>query len=104
MRHLHHLAAEQECDPAQPSRPWPCPGWYIRGVVGMMRTYLTYLGLAILSLAGCADFRQAESARPPAQPRVRPTLTPTRIDYVDADGFDALLESALVNQDPIILI
>jgi hypothetical protein len=31
-------------------------------------------------------------------------FTPTRIDYVDSDGFDALLESALVNQDPVIVI
>src|SRR5207244_11058640 len=31
-------------------------------------------------------------------------IIPASIDYVDADGFDGLLESALVNQDPAIVI
>src|SRR5262249_9590811 len=33
-----------------------------------------------------------------------PEVTPTQLDYVDADGFDALFETALTNQDPVILI
>ena len=33
-----------------------------------------------------------------------PDITPTRLDYVDTDGFDAVLENALVNQDPVIVI
>jgi hypothetical protein len=33
-----------------------------------------------------------------------PDFTPTRIDYADSPAFDALLESALVNQDPVIAI
>jgi hypothetical protein len=41
---------------------------------------------------------RAPAARPSAD------FVPTRIDYVDSDAFDALLESALVNQDPAIII
>jgi hypothetical protein len=42
-------------------------------------------------------------ARRPIEPPP-PDLQPTRIDYVDSDAFDAILESALVNQDPVIVI
>lgn len=31
-------------------------------------------------------------------------LKPTAIDYVDADGFDGLFQTALTNQDPVIVI
>jgi hypothetical protein len=33
-----------------------------------------------------------------------PDLTPTTLDYVDGDGFDALFEAALVSQDPVIVV
>jgi hypothetical protein len=52
--------------------------------------------LAALAL-GCVPLRQRQESPPP-------DLRPTRIDYVDADAFDQLLESALVNEDPVILI
>jgi hypothetical protein len=55
---------------------------------------------ALLAAVGCAAWRTARKADEP-QPR---ELRPTRLDYVDSDAFDELLESALVNQDPIILI
>ncbi len=48
---------------------------------------------------GCLPLRPR-----PAQPPPPPDLRPTRLDYVDTDAFDQLLESALVNQDPVILI
>jgi hypothetical protein len=37
-------------------------------------------------------------------PRSWPDITPTQIDYVDEDGFDALFETALINQDPVIVV
>lgn len=33
-----------------------------------------------------------------------PELKPTILEYIDSEGFDALLEIALVNQDPVIVI
>jgi hypothetical protein len=59
---------------------------------------LASLGLTV-SVAGCWTRQTRPQLDPP--PAGVPT---TRIDYVDADGFDALLESALVNQDPAITI
>ncbi len=56
--------------------------------------------LALLLAAGCST---QKATRPSVEPPP-PGITPTRLDYVDADAFDALLESALVNQDPVIVI
>jgi hypothetical protein len=57
--------------------------------------------LALLPLAvSCSVWR---AVRPQADPPPA-GITPTRIDYVDADAFDVLLENALVNQDPAIVI
>jgi hypothetical protein len=61
---------------------------------------LVALALLAVIAAGCASSR---STRPYQEPPP-PGLRPTRIDYVDSDGFDQLLESALVNQDPVIVI
>jgi hypothetical protein len=55
---------------------------------------------ALLALASC---RSLQTLPDPA-PGDGPDVTPTRIDYVDSDGFDALLEAALVNQDPVIVV
>lgn len=49
----------------------------------------------------------ALSCRTPPRPYVEPPppgVRPTTIDYTDTDGFDALFETALVSQDPAILI
>ncbi len=63
--------------------------------------HLVYL-VALVLAAGCVPAPQTRpdtgSVPPPPPPR------PTRMDYVDADAFDILLESTLVNQDPIIII
>lgn len=55
---------------------------------------------AVLILAGCSLLRQDN----PVDDTNGPDITPTRMDYVDTDAFDVLLETALVNQDPVILI
>jgi hypothetical protein len=59
------------------------------------------VGSFVLLIGGsCAD--RQRTRKPVAPPP--PDVTPTRIDYVDTDGFDAVLESALVNQDPVIVV
>jgi hypothetical protein len=60
------------------------------------------VALALLAAAalGCAPSRNTRPYQEPPPPDLRPT----RIDYADSPAFDALLESALVNQDPVILI
>jgi hypothetical protein len=58
------------------------------------------LRFLLLALLGC-------TVAPPTRPYLDPPpddLVTTRIDYVDTDAFDTLLESALVNQDPVIVI
>jgi hypothetical protein len=55
----------------------------------------------LLALAGsCATSRNTRPAVAPPPPGV----TPTRLEYADTDGFDALFETALVNEEPAILI
>src|SRR5262245_63007530 len=61
------------------------------------------VSLALLPLVGsCSVTREARAPLPsPAPPTA---ITPTRIDYVDTDAFDVLLENALIHQDPAIVI
>jgi hypothetical protein len=59
---------------------------------------LPVLGLALLGLASCRTPQAAPDGAP------TPDLQPTVLDYVDSDGFDALLETALINQDPVIVV
>lgn len=71
-----------------------------------MTTSLTRRRFALVALslfvpAGCHYFSQM--AHEPDLAAL-PDITPTRLDYVDTDGFDALLENALVNQDPVIVV
>lgn len=42
--------------------------------------------------------------RKPAQPSAPPDLTPVTVDYTDTDGFDSVLEAALVDEAPIIIV
>ena len=55
------------------------------------------LGLALLGVVSCRTVAPPETSP-------MPDLTPTTLDYVDGDGFDALFEAALVNQDPVIVV
>jgi hypothetical protein len=56
--------------------------------------------LTMVLAIGCIGRDAARPYRdaPPAD------IKPTRIDYVDGDAFDALFETALTNQDPVIVI
>ncbi|MFO0877137.1 MAG: hypothetical protein U0840_07155 [Gemmataceae bacterium] len=58
---------------------------------------LCYLGLILL--VSCKSLPEAEKPSPDM-----PDLHPTYLRYVDSDGFDGLLEIALVNQDPVIVV
>ncbi len=64
------------------------------------RSLVLLVSFVVLGALGCANRRQA---RVPVAPPP-PDVTPTRIAYADTDAFDAVLESALVNQDPVIVI
>jgi hypothetical protein len=64
----------------------------------MYRAALPF-ALTLLAAAGC---HQPEPRPLPEAPP--PDMQPTNIDYVDSDAFDALFESALVNQDPVIVV
>lgn len=71
-----------------------------------MTTSLTRRQFALVALslfvpAGCHYFSQMSNKPDLA---AMPDITPTRLDYVDTDGFDAVLENALVNQDPVIVV
>jgi hypothetical protein len=69
------------------------PGRSVRGVVYA----------AALALAATVACRLRDDTRPMVEPPP-PGIAPTHIDYVDADAFDGLFETALTNQDPAILI
>ena len=55
--------------------------------------------LLLVALTSCRHTTQQQPTQLPT-----PDITPTRIDYVDSDGFDALLENSLIHQDPAIII
>jgi hypothetical protein len=61
------------------------------------------IGVAFVVLVWCGcrglDRKSREAVAPPP-----PGFEPTALEYVDADGFDALLESTLINQEPAISI
>jgi hypothetical protein len=63
------------------------------------RASALFVSFALLVGGSCSGSPKRITVPPPP-----PDFTPTRIDYVDSDAFDALLESALVNQDPAIVI
>jgi hypothetical protein len=66
----------------------------------MERLCVLVLFPTLLLAAGCIPQPRTQPDSVPAPPPPRPT----RIDYVDSDAFDILLESTLVNQDPVIVI
>jgi hypothetical protein len=66
----------------------------------MRRIARAVLGMTLLVAGGCLT---APRNRPYREPPPADIKT-TRIDYVDTDAFDTLLETALTTQDPVILI
>jgi hypothetical protein len=59
------------------------------------------LPVLLLSVVSCSLRLRT---RPDSEPPAPTSISPTRIAYVDSDAFDTVLESALVNQDPAIVI
>jgi hypothetical protein len=67
---------------------------------GLALLLLSVFGLPALAPLGC----QTQKATRPAVEPPPPGFQPVTIDFADTDAFDALLESALTNQDPVILV
>jgi hypothetical protein len=65
----------------------------------MYRAALPFAVLLAVA-GGCHQPAPQPAPEPPSPADVRPT----NIDYVDTDAFDELFQSALVNQDPVIVI
>jgi hypothetical protein len=66
----------------------------------MKRKLFAGLLLALAALPSCKGTGPGRPYREPPPPG----LTPTTIDYADSDAFDALLETALTNRDPAVLV
>lgn len=64
------------------------------------RWLLLALPLLCAAVLSCRSTRTTRPYREPPPPNIRPTA----IEYVETDAFDELFESALTNQDPVILI
>jgi hypothetical protein len=81
-------------------RAVPTAGSVMRPAHVRMSLVLTFslLGTAALSCRGVRTTTRPYHEPPP------PGLAPTVLDYVETDAFDALFESALTNQDPVILV
>jgi hypothetical protein len=61
----------------------------------------TLATVLLMLMVGC----QSSTTRPEGPTaREMPDLTPVLIDYIDTEGFDAVLEAALVDQAPVIVI
>jgi hypothetical protein len=56
--------------------------------------------LLCISTLSCRNTRTTRTYHAPPPPDIKPTV----IDYVETDAFDAVFESALTNQDPVILV
>jgi hypothetical protein len=70
------------------------------GIRRLLRVAHATQWLLFVACVGCSAGQKAQPVAelPPGG------IKPTRIDYVDTDAFDALLENALTNQDPAIVI
>jgi hypothetical protein len=66
----------------------------------MRATALGGLCLVLSALAGGCTWKVTRPYRDPPPAGIRATP----IDYVESDAFDTLFESALVNQDPVIVV
>ena len=69
-----------------------------KGGVAMSRKVIAaalpvLVSLALTGVVSCRSMQRSLKEAPPDPPEV----TPTQLDFVDADGFDALFETALTN-------
>jgi hypothetical protein len=64
------------------------------------RWVLLAVPLLCLSALSCRNTRTTRPYHEPPPPDLKPTV----LDYVETNAFDTLFESALTNQDPVILI
>jgi hypothetical protein len=71
----------------------------------VLSTLLLLALTAALAAPGCRNSPEIREVRDEQSAAARPlAVRPTVLDYVDSEAFDALFESALVNQDPAILV
>jgi hypothetical protein len=68
--------------------------------IRMRRWFVLTALLLCLCALSCRNVRNTRVYHEPPPPDIQPTL----LRYVETDGFDNQFESALVNQDPVILI
>jgi hypothetical protein len=66
----------------------------------MNRPFFGMVAIVILAVVGCRATRDSHYDGQSSAPHMQPTI----LQYVDADGFDALFEASLINQDPIIIV
>ncbi len=66
----------------------------------MWRWGILAVALFCASALSCRSIRTTRPYHEPPPPDIRPTV----LDYVESDAFDALFESTLTNQEPVILI
>jgi hypothetical protein len=68
----------------------------------MNRLLFGMVAIVVLSVVGCRTTRDSHyhSQLLPPEPHIQPTI----LQYVDSDGFDALFEASLINQDPVIIV
>ena len=66
----------------------------------MNRPLLGMVASVLFAVGGCRSTRESHYEGPPPTPRMQPTI----LQYVDTDGFDALFEASLINQDPVIKV
>jgi len=64
----------------------------------MRRAALSF-AILLSAVAGCREPAPRPAPQPPPE-----NVKTTDVDYVNSDAFDALFESALVNQDPVIIV
>ena len=67
----------------------------------MNRPFFGMVAVAALAVAGCRTTRDSNYEGVSPSPR---RLQPMVLQYVDTDGFDAVFEASLVNQDPVIIV
>jgi hypothetical protein len=67
----------------------------------MNRHFFGMVAIVVLALVGCRTARDSHyDEQPPPSPHIQPMI----LQYVDTDGFDAMFEASLINQDPAIIV